>query len=549
MERIKKDGTSIFAETSGFPLKNERGDITGFRGVVRDITKRLQMEETLRRSEERYRTLLEEMEEPYYEVDLAGNYTFFNDALCRKLGYSREEMKRITYKVYTVPEDIKIVFQAYNQVYRTGTPIKWFPSEQIRKDRARVFAETSVFPLRNKEGKIIGFRGVSRDITERKKAEEEKKQMEQKAQFASRLASVGELASGVAHEINNPLTGVIGYAHLLLARKDLSRDVRRDLEIINEGAQRVAGIVKKLLAFARQTKPEQRYVNINELIRNTLDLRAYELSASNIKVALQLTRDLPVTIADPGQLQQVFLNLIINAETEMKITHDKGRLSIKTEKINNILRITFKDTGPGIARENLETIFDPFFTTREVGQGTGLGLSVCHGIVTEHNGKIWAESEPGKGATFIIELPLVTEEGQFEPPEPVIEEAPRVAKARILVVDDEPVIRQFVSQVLGEQGHTVETVDNAASALKMVKSKRYRLILLDIKMPGMSGVELYKQFQKIAPSLTKRVVFITGDVMGKRTMAFLDKTKTPYMMKPFDARELKKQMNRILARK
>jgi PAS domain S-box-containing protein len=604
------------------------------------------------------------MEEPYYEIDLAGNYTFFNDALCKKLGYSRDEIKGITYKDYTAPDDIKQVFQHYNQVYRTGVPIKWFPSEQIKKDGARVFAETSVFPLRNKEGKIIGFRGVSRDVSERKqaeeeyqtiiriamdgfwltdmqghfldvneayckligysrdelldmsisniekaekpedvaehiqkikeigydrfetthrrkdgeiidvdlsvnylpvhsgrlfvairditgrkRAEEERKQLEQKAHLASRLASVGELASGVAHEINNPLTGVIGYAHLLLARKDISRDVRRDLEIINEGAQRVAGIVKKLLAFARQTKPEQRYVNINELIRNTLDLRAYELAASNIKVALQLTRDMPMTIADPGQLQQVFLNLIINAETEMKITHDKGRLSIKTEKINNILRISFKDTGPGIAKENLETIFDPFFTTREVGQGTGLGLSVCHGIVTEHNGKIWAESELGKGATFIIELPLVTEEGQFEPPEPVIEEAPRVAKARILVVDDEPVIRQFVSQVLGEQGHTVETVDNAASALKMVKSKRYRLILLDIKMPGMSGVELYKQFQKIAPSLTKRVVFITGDVMGKRTLAFLDKTKTPYMMKPFDARELKTQMNRILARK
>ncbi len=405
------------------------------------------------------------------------------------------------------------------------------------------------FPIRNEKGEIIGFRGVSRDVTERKKAEEERKQLEQKAQFASRLASVGELASGVAHEINNPLTGVIGYAHLLLARKDISRDVRRDLEIINEGAQRVAGIVKKLLAFARQTKPEQRYVNINELIHTTLDLRAYELAASNIKVSLQLTRDLPMTIADPGQLQQVFLNLIINAETEMKLAHDKGKLSIKTEKINNILRITFKDTGPGIAKENLETIFDPFFTTREVGQGTGLGLSVCHGIVTEHNGKIWAESEPGKGATFIVELPIITEEKQLELPEPVIEEPKKITKAKILVVDDEPVIRQFVSQVLGEQGHTVETVDNAADALKMVKSKRYRLILLDIKMPGMSGIELYKQFQKIAPSLTKRVVFITGDVMGKRTLAFLDKTKTPYMMKPFDARQLKAEINRILARK
>jgi len=663
-EQITKDGRRIPVEYSAFPIRNDKGEIVGFRGVGRDITKRLQMEESLKRSEERYRTLMDEMEEPYYEVDLAGNYTFFNDALCQKLGYSREEMKRINYKDYTVPDDVKIVFQYYNQVYRTGMPVKWFPSEQIRKDGARVFAETSVFPLRNKEGKIIGFRGVSRDITERKQAEEEyrtiiriamegfwltdmqghfldvneayckligysrdellnmsisniegvekpddvaeriqkikevgfdlfetlhrrkdgeiidvevsvnylpvhsgrlfvairditerkkaeaeRKQLEQKAQLASRLASVGELASGVAHEINNPLTGVIGYAHLLLTRKDISRDVRHDLEIINEGAQRVASIVKKLLAFARQTKPEQRYVNINELIRNTLDLRAYELSASNIKVTMQLTRDMPMTIADPGQLQQVFLNLIINAETEMKLAHDKGRLTIKTERMNNTLRISFKDSGPGIAKENLETIFDPFFTTREVGQGTGLGLSVCHGIVTEHNGKIWAESQKGKGATFIIELPLVTEEGQIESPNPVIEKLAKVAKSKILVVDDEPVIRQFISQVLGEQGHTVETVDNAASALKMVKSKRYRLILLDIKMPGMSGVELYKQFQKIAPSLTKRVVFITGDVMGKRTISFLNKTRTPYMMKPFDAKELKTEINRILSKK
>jgi PAS domain S-box-containing protein len=663
-QEIRKDRSRTVSEISIAPLRNQKGEIIGFRGVGRDITKRVQMEEALRRSEERYRTLLEEMEEPYFEVDLAGNYTFFNDALCHKLGYSREELEHITYKDYTAPDDIDKVFEAYNQVYRTGMPLKWFPSDQITKDGARLPAETSVFPLKNKEGKIIGFRGVSRDITERKQAQEEyqtiiqiamdgfwltdleghfldvneayckligysrdellsmsiadveaaekpedvlkhiqkikevgsdrfetrqrrkdgeiidvdisvtylpvhggrlfqairditqrkraeeaRKLLEQKAQLASRLASVGELASGVAHEINNPLTGVIGYAHLLLSRKDISRDVRHDLEIINEGSQRVAGIVKKLLAFARQTKPEQRYVNINELVRNTLELRAYELSASNIRVTLQLTRDMPMTIADPGQLQQVFLNLIINAETEMKLAHDKGKLSIKTERMNNTLRITFKDTGPGIAKENLETIFDPFFTTREVGQGTGLGLSVCHGIITEHNGRIWAESQPGKGAAFIIELPLVTEEGQYEPTEPVIEETARVAKAKILVVDDEPVIRQLISKVLGEQGHTVETIDNAASALKMVKSKRYRLILLDIKMPGMSGVELYKQFQKIAPSLTKRVVFITGDVMGKRTIAFLDKTKTPYIMKPFDARELKTQVNRILAKR
>jgi PAS domain S-box-containing protein len=548
--QIRKDGTRIFAEDSVSLLRNEKGEIIGFRGVSRDITERKRMEEALRLSEERYRTLLDEMDTPYYEDDLAGNFTFVNDAMCRAMGYSKEELIGMNYKVYTPPEQVTEVFQAYSQVYRTGKTTNVFARETIHKN-GRVFpVETSILPLKDDKGEIIGFRGISRDITERKKAEEEKRQLERKAQLASRLASVGELASGVAHEINNPLTGVIGYAHLLLSRKDISRDVRRDLEIINEGSQRVAGIVKKLLAFARQTKPEHRYVNINELIRNTLDLRAYELSANNIKVTLQLNRDIPLTIADPGQLQQVFLNLIINAETEMKSASDRGKLTIKTEKINNTLRITFKDTGPGIPEENLETIFDPFFTTREVGQGTGLGLSVCHGIITEHNGKIWAESEWGKGASFIVELPLTTEEGQGESSEPVVEESEKIAKAvKILVVDDEPVIRQFISQVLGEQGHRVETVDNAAAALKMVKAKRYRLILLDIKMPGMSGVDLYKQFQKIAPSLTKRVVFITGDVMGKRTISFLNKTKTPYLMKPFDAKELKAEINRILAKK
>jgi PAS domain S-box-containing protein len=550
MAQIRKDRTRLVAQTSVFPLRNERREIVGFRGVGRDITERVRMEEALRQSEEKYQTVMENIEEAYFEVDLAGNFTFFNDALCHQLGYSREELIGMNYRVYTPPERQKTAFATYNRIYRTGEPAEIFDALQIRKDGKPISVESSAAPIRNERGEIVGFRGVTRDVTERKLAEEEKRQLEQKAQLASRLASVGELASGVAHEINNPLTGVIGYAHLLLARKDIPKDMIRDVEIINEGAQRVAGIVKKLLAFARQTRPEQRYVNINELIHNTLDLQAYALAANNIKVSLQLARDLPMTIADPGQLQQVFLNLIMNAETAMKLARDKGKLSIKTEHPDNTIRIYFKDTGHGIAKENLESIFDPFFTTREVGQGTGLGLSVCHGIVTEHKGRIWVESEPGKGATFIVELPTVTEDKQLEMPEPVIIEEPKkVHKAKILVVDDEPVIRQLISQVLGDEGHEVETADNAADALKMVKSKRYRLILLDIKMPGMSGVELYKKFEKIAPSITRRVVFITGDVMGKRTMSFLDKTKAPCMMKPFDAKQLKTDVKRILARR
>jgi len=242
----------------------------------------------------------------------------------------------------------------------------------------------------------IGFALRGMELEERhKKAEAERIELGRKAELASRLAAVGEMASGIAHEINNPLTSVIGFAQLLM-RKDTPEDIRQDVTIIADGAQRVASIVKRLLTFARQRKPERKYININEIIEATLDLRAYEMETNNIEGSTQLAPDLPWTMADTSQLQQVFLNIIINAETEMKLAHGRGNLLVKTETIDNTIRISFNDDGQGIAKENLERIFEPFFTSREVGQGTGLGLSVCHGIITEHGGKIYAKSKLGK---------------------------------------------------------------------------------------------------------------------------------------------------------
>jgi CheY-like chemotaxis protein len=300
------------------------------------------------------------------------------------------------------------------------------------------------------------------------------------------------------------------------------------------------------LVFSRQVKPERRHVDINELIESTLALRDYHLRVNNIKVTTQLAPDLPETMADPGQIQQVFLNLIVNAETEMKLAHGKGKLTITTEKSDNTIKICCKDNGPGIAEKNLERVFDPFFTTRKVGQGTGLGLSLCHGIVAEHNGKIYAESKPGKGATFIMELPVVTEAEQPKPSEPVVEEPEKVAKARILVVDDEQVIRDFVKRVLAGEGYEVETVNNAGDALKKIEGKRYNLVLIDIKMPGMDGVELYKRIQKIAKSLARRAVFITGDIIGADTEKFLSETKAAHIDKPFDAEQLSREVRQAL---
>lgn len=545
LEFYGKAGSTFWSEVTATLIRDTEGRPTGLLGVGRDITDRKQVEEALSRSEERYRTILADVEDAYFEVDFAGNMIFVDDSTCRLLGYSAKELIGMNYRSFTAEEDAQTVYQAFTHVYRTGEQVKNLSCRIVRKDGITGFAEAAVFPLQNREGRIIGFRGVGRDVTERKRAEGERRELEQKAQLASHLASVGEMAAGLAHEINNPLTGVIGYAQLLM-QKGIPQDIRNDVERINDGAQRVAGIVRRLLTFARQQRLERDYVNINEIIETTLALRAYELQTSGVKVSTYLDPRLPVTTADGGQLQQVFLNLIINAETEMKSANGKGNLLIRTEAANDTIRISFKDEGPGIAKENLQRVFDPFFTTREKGKGTGLGLSVCHGIITEHGGSICVESALGKGATFTVELPVVTKGKEKKPDEAPAEESRSATKARILVVDDEPVVLSFLTELLTDEGYEVEAADNADDALERAKNQRYSLILLDIRMPGTSGIELYDSIRKIAQSLAKRVVFMTGDVMGADTMDFLSQTKAAYLTKPFDAEQLKTDINRIL---
>jgi len=219
------------------------------------------------------------------------------------------------------------------------------------------------------------------------------------------LASVGELASGVAHELNNPLTGIIGFAELLLD-KDVPGDIKEDLKIIHREAQRTSRVVRNLLTFARKHEPAKQTVNLNCIIQKVLEIRAYEQKVNNIQVNTRFAPDLPEILADGFELQQVFLNIIINAEYFMIEAHGRGVFTITTEKVGDIIRASFADDGPGVSKENLGHLFDPFFTTKEVGKGTGLGLSICHGIVAEHGGRIYAESELGKGATFIVELPI-----------------------------------------------------------------------------------------------------------------------------------------------
>jgi CheY-like chemotaxis protein/anti-sigma regulatory factor (Ser/Thr protein kinase) len=355
----------------------------------------------------------------------------------------------------------------------------------------------------------------------------------------------------VAHEINNPLTGIIGYAQLLADRKDVPQSVKEDLQKIYEESQRTVKIVQNLLRFARQYKPEKSLVDLNELVERTLELEAYRMRTSNVELSTKLAADIPLMLADYNQLQQVILNIITNAQQAIAETKRKGKIAVTTETVEEYVRISMADNGPGISPENMIKIFDPFFTTKTEGSGSGLGLSVCHGIITEHGGNIYAESTRGRGTTFIIELPIASGERSVIKEEKAAKKKSRRSRRKmtdnILIVEDEPAIRDVLTRTLSAKGYQVQAVSDGKAGLDKLAKNAYDLIFTDLKMPGMSGRELYQAIKKQHPNSAEKVVFITGDVMTAKTRDFLASTGRPYLIKPFDSKDMANVMEKVLA--
>ncbi len=569
---LTKDGRKILVEGSAAP--RFIGDkVVATQGIFRDITERKQMEqqlqekneqldaqneelraineelrateEELQHSQERLERMFESVTDGIVVTTLEGIVLKVNERAAQMIGYaSGDELLGKSCFDCVVQSDHNKMADNMQKVIKEGL-IRSQEYTLRKADGTEFPAELSTNVIKDASGNVRGLITISRDITERRQAEEREKQLEQELNLAGRLASIGQLAAGVAHEINNPLTGVIGFSHLLLSR-DIPDDIKQDLQVIHSEAQRVAKIVENLLVFAHQRKTGREHVNINEIINRVLELRAYEMKVNNIKVEAQLAPELPLTIADAGQLQQVFLNIVLNAEHFITKAHNRGKLIVKTEEVNGSIRASFTDDGTGVSPENLDKIFNPFFTTKEVGKGTGLGLSICHSIITQHQGRIYARSKLGKGATFVIELPVVADTVQTGKAEETRKEPQKSRGAKILVVDDEKAILTFLSRLLTAWGHSVETINNADATLERLKTKRYSLILLDIKLPGMSGIELYHHIEKTVPALTRRVMFITGDVMEGTTREFLEKSKAAHITKPIDIEVLKKMINRAL---
>jgi len=509
--------------------------------LSQDITERKRADEQLRYQA----NLIDNVSDAIISMDMAHKIVSWNKAAEKIYGWKQDEVIG-RYIRDILPDEL---MNANNQeVVETIQKNGFWQGEiaHLRKDGTQVKLLSSAILLRDDQGRATGSVVISRDITESKVIEERQKQMQQELIANSRLATIGQMAAGIAHEINNPLTGVIGYSELLM-KENLPEDIKDDIKMIAEGGQRVADIVRRMLTFARQTKPMREIVSINEIIETTLEMRASAMKTSNINVTTRLDPELPKIMADGGQLHQVILNIVLNAESAMKNAHSKGKLHVKTEEAKDDIRVAFTDDGPGIAPEDLEKIFDPFYTTSEVGQGTGLGLSICHGIIADHNGRISAESKQGKGATIIVELPIIIQAEQLKPDEPEIKELANVSPSKVLIVDDEPIVQRYLSDALVGTGHQVEIIDNGNEAIEKLKHEECDVILLDIKLPGKDGIEIYQYLQNNYKQLAMKVIFITGDVMGQETQSFLSKTKAQYITKPIDLNKLSNIINEKLS--
>lgn len=533
-------------------LKDSQGNVIGGLSAANDITEHKEAELKLVASKEQLDKAQKTAHLGSWVWHIRQNRLEWSEEMYRIFGIDQEgftgDLSEIIAKAIH-PDDRAAVEESNLSVINNRKPI---PLEYriIRPDGSvrMVWAEAGELIL-DKDGKPETLSGIVYDITDRKTAEAEQQQLRDKAEMSSRLAAVGEMAAGIAHEINNPLTGVIGFSELLLDRKDIPDDMKEELTIINTGSQRVKEIVKRMLTFARQAKPVKSAVSIEELLDNTLELRSYVLKTANIEVVRDYAQDLPWVMADAGQLQQVFLNLIVNAEYAMKKAHDKGELVIKTERLNGNIRISITDDGLGVSEEIKRKLFQPFFTTKEPGEGTGLGLSLSLGIIREHGGTISVRSTRGEGATFIIELPVV---GETEPPiihtETVKLDESVINKARILVVDDEPTVGALVKTLLENIGHEVVVCQTPQLGLETMSGAAFDFIIMDIRMPGMSGIELYNQIKHRWPDLADRVMFLTGDTSDLVTREYLNTHNIPYFVKPFDRMEFIDKVNALLSR-
>ncbi len=648
-----------------------------------DITERKQAEEALRKSEERYRTILENMEDGYFEIDLAGNLTFFNNSLRKFLGYSNEETMGMNYRQFVDKGALHRVSRVYRSVYVTGIPLRAFDYKIIREDGTARFIESGVSLIRNEKGEPIGFRGVARDITDRKqaeealrqseeryrtlveesfdgifiqkgpkiifanqrlyemlgydegellekdhwlvyhpdyheltrerararmlgenappqyevklqrkdgssfdgeinarrimfgneagiqvwvrditkrkRAEEEMRALEEQLRQSQKMEAVGRLAGGIAHDFNNLLTVIKGYSQLSLLDLKETDPLWVNMQEIQKVTQRASDLTRQLLAFSRRQILDPKVLDLNSLLRD-LDKMLRRIIGEDIELSSEFTNDLGRVKIDPGQFEQMILNLAVNAKDAMP---SGGRLSIETtnvqldeEDVSNrvgvtpgrYVRLSISDNGVGMSKEVKEKMFEPFFTTKEKGKGTGLGLSTVYGIVKQSGGNIRAESEPGHGTTFEIYLPRIEEALDTLCVRDETDSLPGGSET-VLLVEDEQEVRSLAHRLLCQQGYRVLAAANGVEALHIAQEhtgENIDLLLTDVVMPQMSGKELSDQLKTFRPDV--KILYTSGYTDDDIVHHGVLDPGTHFLQKPFTHQGLSRKVREVLDR-
>ena len=544
---VDKHGNTknVFVQTSMIP-----GTKRSIASII-DMTSRVEAENALRRSEEKYRNILESIEEGYFEIDLVGNLTFFNSSLGKILGHSADELTRINYRQNSEPEPMEKIIQVFNQISRTRHPMVLTDLDIHWKDGRVITIDLSATPIKDADGEIIGFRGLMRDVSERKRSEQERRKLEKKLQQAKKMKAIGTLAGGVAHDLNNILSGIVSYPDLLLM--DLPKDspLIDPIKTIQDSGKKAAAIVQDLLTLARRGVSISEVLNLNDVITEYLEspqLAKLKSFYPLTEVRTHLDSALLNIKGSPVHLLKTVMNLVSNAAEAMP---EGGQILIKAEnqyvdkpitgyddvEEGDYVVLTVSDTGVGIPQEEISQIFEPFYTKKVMGRsGTGLGMAVVWGTVKDHKGYIHVESDPGRGTTFKLYFPVTREQNAENQHTQTPVDCQGNGES-ILVVDDVKEQREIASKILFQLGYSVKTAKSGKEAVALLEKETADLVVLDMIMPpGIDGLETYKRILELHPK--QKAIIASGFSETGRVKEAQQLGAGKYVKKPYTVEKI-----------
>ena len=555
-EFLTKDGERIVGLLSGAPIKKD-GKIAGIVSVARDITRQKRAEDALRESEKRYRSIVENSHDGIVIIDDNFHLEYVNDEICRMMGYGLDELMGVDFRKFLDEESLQYTVERYQRRQAGENVPPRYEINFIRKDGTtiRVEASLSIVSTETGERKTIA---QLLDITERKKAAEEKKNLEAQLLQAQKMEAVGTLAGGVAHDFNNLLQAILGYTQMLLLDKEKDSPEFTRLAQIEKAAHRASALTQQLLTFSRKVESELRPLDLNNEVRQVQRILERTIPKM-IDIELHLQEE-PWTInADPVQMEQVMMNLGVNARDAMP---EGGKLVFETENVvldreycsthlgakeGRYVLLSISDTGQGMDKKNVEHIFEPFYTTKEVGKGTGLGLAMVYGIVKNHGGYIMCYSEWEQGTTFKIYFPVIEAESQLEKRHAVEAEL-RGGNETILLVDDEESLREMGKEILERFGYRAITVPDGETAVNTYRERgeRINLVILDLVMPGMGGKQCLEELLRLYPAL--KVIIASGYAVNGPTKEALDAGAKGFIRKPYELGQMLGAVREVLDR-